>query len=91
MGRPKKVEDFSLLSEEFTASVNSASEDAVRRKISDAALDEVENQKLKREDPDLSSLKEQLKEAGVQYKERSKVNKLKIKYCQELLEGQGKV
>lgn len=86
----QKRDPFENLSDEFKDAMSSMSEVDIRKKVSEVALDEEENIRLKEEDMDLKALKEQVKEASEQYRERSKSNKLKIKFARRVLQDQGK-
>jgi hypothetical protein len=72
------------LAEEWTTKVQSMNWVQIQDEIASIAKDESENKKLKAEDPDLSLLKEQVKEASKQYTEASAMNKAKLEYAIEI-------
>lgn len=84
-----KKNPFDAISEDWRAALESASETEVRAKISETALAEEENQDLKDQDQDLAAAKEQAKEAGAQYADATKINRLKIRYARQLLQSRG--
>jgi hypothetical protein len=63
--------------------------DDLNKLISDTAKGEEENQMAKDEDQELTSAKELAKEAGEQYKEASKQNRLRIQYALRVLSDKG--
>jgi len=91
MARQKKENKFDILPEAFKDAVSSMSEDEIRKRISEVALDEHNNQRLKKEDQDLEQKKVLAKEAGEQYSEATKTNRAKIAYCSMILESRGKI
>jgi hypothetical protein len=92
MGRPKKdANPFADLPEEFRAAIESGTEDEIRRRVAEVAFDEQENQRLKADDVDLQEKKAQAKQAGEQYSDGTKMNRLKIKYAHSVLEARGKI
>ena len=90
MGRKAKA-TFDDLDSDFKDSVASMADEDVKKKVSEVALTEHENPEAQTADQDLEAKKREHTEAGAQYREASKANKLKIKYCHALLESRGKV
>lgn len=89
-GRKAKL-PFEDLDQEFKDLVANLQDDDIRKKMAEVAINEHENQLAKKADQDLESKKEQYKIAGELYKEATKGNKLRIKYCYSILEARGKV
>lgn len=86
----KKVKDpFDAIDSDWKDAVAAMSAGEVNLRIAEVAKGEQENQRLRDEDVDLATLKEQVKEAGAQYSEASKVNKLKIRYAMRVLGDKG--
>lgn len=87
---PKKAKDpFESIPEDWKDAVAASSVDAINARIAEVAKAEEENLRLKGEDFDLASLKEQVKEAGAQYSEATKMNRLKIRYAMRVLGDKG--
>lgn len=92
MARPKKDSNpFAALDEDFRTAIESGTDDEIRRKVSDVAFNEQENQRMKAEDMQLQEAKAAAKEAGEQYSDASKMNKLRIRYAFSVLDARGKV
>lgn len=87
-GRPKK-NPYDLIDEEWKNAVNGATPADINSRISEVAKAEELNQRLKGEDEDLANRKAEAKDAGQQYADATKVNKLKITYAVEVLKGKG--
>lgn len=90
MGRPKKNE-FEDLDSDFKTSIESATDEEIRKKIAQVALNEHENRANKGKDEDLKNAKDKAKEAGRQYAEATAANKARISYAHFILESRGKV
>lgn len=88
-GRPAKGK-FDSLAEEFKEEIEKADAAAIDAKIAEVAKNEEENLKLKKEDQHLAEVKIQYDDAKAGYVEATKANKLKIKYCIEILKARGK-
>ena len=88
-GRPAKNK-FADLDPEFKNQVESASENDLRLRIAEVAMNESDNKRLEKEDQDLAEKKEAVKEAAAGYREASKANNLKIAYIKTILEARGK-
>jgi hypothetical protein len=81
---------FAALTDEFKDAVASSSPEEIMTRIAETAIAEQENQQAKTEDEDLAEKKAAATFAGEQYKEATKMNKLKIKYARRVLEDKGK-
>jgi predicted neutral ceramidase superfamily lipid hydrolase len=91
MKNNKSKDRFEDLDSDYKSAIDSASEEEIRRRISEAALNEAQNQENKKQDQDLKEKKEAAKMAGEQYKEATKSNKLRIGYARSILEARGKL
>lgn len=90
MGRPKKNKDpFEDLPSEWRDSVSGMGREQIDEEIAKVAKNEDENQRAKKDDPDLQNLKWQVKEASAPYREATKMNKLKISYAIQVLGDKG--
>ncbi len=88
MARPKK-DKWADMPEEFKVDIEEMDETAIRSRIAQVALNQAELMAAKILDDDLTSKREAAKEAGAVYREGTKLNKLKIEYCKEVLDGRG--
>lgn len=88
MGRPKgsKKDIFADLDNDFKDAVAAESPEEIRKRIAQVALNEEENRKMKEEDQDLAQAVEAAKIAGEQYREATKMNRLRIKFCSRVLD-----
>lgn len=92
MGRPRKNRSpFEELDQDFKESVDSMSDEDVRKKLSEVAIHEHQNLEAKKQDQDLAQKKVLAQEAGEIYKEATKFNRLRTRYCYQILEQRGKV
>lgn len=90
MARQRKIKDpFEGLDEEFKAAVASMGGQDINLRIAEVAKNEQANQELKAEDEQLNELKAQVKDASAGYREATKLNKLKIKFCRRVLADKG--
>ncbi len=89
MGREPKSK-FEDLDKDYMTSIESATDDEIRAKIAQVALNNAALQEAKGEDQQLAELKEQVKEAGAIYREGAKANKLRIEYARYMLDSRGK-
>lgn len=85
-----KKDPFSIIPEEFKDAVAGGDEAGIRDRIAKCALDDEALRKAQKDDLDLSNLKEQVKLANEPYKEGFKMNRLKVQFCQRVLEDKGK-
>lgn len=92
MGRPKgpKKDKFDALPEEFRDMVAGMTEEAIRAKIAQVALDQEELMKAKEGDTDLADKVEAAKLASEVYRDGTKMNRLRIQFCKRVLEDTGK-
>lgn len=81
---------FKDLDDEFKVAVEQANDGDIKTRIADIALAEQQNSDLKKSDQQLMEAKQAFADAGEQYREATKFNKLKIKYCSHVLESRGK-
>ena len=89
MGRPKgsgTKSPYAELGDEWKDRVSALSYAELDAEIAEIAKNESENQQAKRDDADLASLKEQVKDASAPYREATKANKLKTQYAIEIQE-----
>ena len=75
---------------EWFETLQAASDEEVRQKVTEVAFAEATNQQMKEDDDDLANLKEQVKLASEQYVQGTKLNRAKIKAAKNLLEARGK-
>jgi hypothetical protein len=80
---------FADLSEDFRNTVDAQSRDDIKRTICQVTLDQLELDEAQKADEDYQNLKEQFREAGAVYRDGAKMNKLKIQYAKQALEGKG--
>jgi hypothetical protein len=89
-GRPAKQKDeWADLDDDFKTAVLQSSVEQVNLRIAETAKSEEENKRLKKEDGHLLEMKAQYDEAGAQYKEATKANRLKIRYMVSVLKSRG--
>ncbi len=83
-GRKKKLE-FEELDSEFKDTIASLSDEQIKQRMAEIAMNEQENQNAKKADTDLEEKIAQAKYAGEVYKEATKFNRLRTKYCCEII------
>jgi hypothetical protein len=88
-GRPKKNK-FDDLDTDFKDSVAGMSEEQIRAKLAEVALNQAALMAAKSEDEDLKEKKAIAKEAGAQYSEGTKMNRLRTEFCRQVLGDKGK-
>lgn len=89
---PKQAKDpFEDLPEEFKSAVDDGDEAKLRDLASQTALAQTELMEAKKNDQDLAEKKAIAKEAGVVYRDGTKLNRLKLEYIHEALESRGKL
>ncbi len=86
---PKK-EKFAELPEEFKDAVAGMQEAQIRDRIAKVALDQAALMEAKDLDEDLAEKKEIANEAGAIYRDGTKMNKLKVEFCRQVLGDKGK-
>lgn len=82
-------EELTRLDEGLKEKLDGMSKEELKAFLGQTTLNEMENQKQKKEDQDLAEKKAAAKAAGEKYKEISKANKTRVEYVKYLLEGQG--
>lgn len=87
----KKKEQFADLDSDYRTLIDNMKDSEVRDKIAEVAMNQVELMKNKNEDQHLKEVQETAKEAGSQYREGTKMNRLRIEYARHVLEGRGQV
>jgi len=88
MARSKK-DKFAALDSDFKDAVAQSSPDEIRKRVAQIALDNEALLKAKEEDEDLHEKLEVAKDAGEVYREGTKMNRLRIQFCQRVLEDKG--
>lgn len=86
-----KKDKFADLDSEFKDAVASMTETEIRNKISTVALAQMEVEMKKKADQALQEAVEKAKIAAEGYKESTKMNKLRMKFCRRVLADQGKI
>lgn len=81
---------FKNLDEDFKDLVANMNEDEIRNKIAEVAIAQEELMNAKEDDQDLAEKAEAAKEAGAIYREGSKMNRMRIQFCKQVLEDRGK-
>ena len=90
MGRPKKDKDpFADLDSEFRDSVATGDVAKIRDLIAQTALNQQALEQAQEDDEDLAEKKETVKYAMEPYNDGKRANKLKIKYCRQVLGDKG--
>lgn len=87
----KKKEPFADLDQEFKETIDNMTDEDIKRRVSEVAIAEHENRANKAKDEDLAQKVASAKFAGEQYREATKMNKLRIGYAHAVLEARGKV
>lgn len=86
-----KKSPFADLDQEFKDNVANMSDEEVKRRIAEVAINEHENREAKKKDVDLQDKMATAKMAGEGYRDATKQNKLRIAYAHMVLESRGKV
>lgn len=87
----KKKSPFADLDQDFKDTVANMTDEEVKKRCAEVALAEHENRLAKKADVDLADKAAAAKFAGEQYREATKMNKLRIAYAHFILEARGKV
>lgn len=87
----KKKSPFADLDSEYKSTIENMTEEEIKKRISEVALNEHENVQAKKLDQDLNEKKAAAKMAGQQYADATKMNRLRIAYAHFILEARGKV
>lgn len=90
MPKAPKKDKFADVPEEFRDAVAGMQEAQIRDRIAKVSLDQAALIEAKGNDQDLAAAKEQAKEAGAIYREGTKLNKLKIEFCRQVLGDKSK-
>lgn len=80
---------FIDIPEEFKDAVSGMNVDEINSRIAEVAKDQVTLMKAKKEDGDLLEKREAYKEAGMGYREGTKMNRVKIEYCKQMIDNKG--
>lgn len=86
----KKKSPFADLDQEFKDTIDNMSDEDIKKRVSEVAIAEHENRANKAKDEDLAEKVAAAKFAGEQYREATKMNKLRIAYAHFILESRGK-
>ena len=89
-GRPKKL-PFEDLDQNFKDEVANLTDEQVKQKLAAIAIAEHENREAKKQDQDLESKHIIYRDAGEQYREATKNNRLRTEFCYDILASRGKV
>ena len=89
MAKDKENNSFENVPEEFKDAVLGMNVDEIKQRIAQVALDQVTLMTLKKEDMDLEQARNTYKEAGAQYREGSKMNRVKIEFCKMVIDSKG--
>lgn len=81
---------FELVPQEFQDAVKGMTPEQIKSRIAQVAMDQVELMRAKKEDQDLEEKKEIYKDAGLVYREGTKLNRVKIEFCKSIIDGMGK-
>lgn len=84
-------QELTRLDEGLKERLDSMSKEQLKAFVGQTSLDELENQKQKKEDQDLAEKKAAATAAAAKYKDVTKANKTRIEYAKYLLEGMGVV
>jgi hypothetical protein len=87
----KKKNPFDDLSNEFKDAVAGSTPEQIKQRIAQVAMDDQSLREARDEDQQLAEAKEAAKQAGEVYRDGAKMNRLKIRWCKEVLESKGKV
>jgi hypothetical protein len=91
-GRGRAPKDpYEGLSPEWRAAVDGGTDEEIKAKLAEAALEFRQIEEDKASDGDYVAAKQRLSSAGAQYRERSKAVKLKCKFAKKVLESRGKL
>jgi hypothetical protein len=84
-------EELNRLEEGLKEKLDGMTKEQLKGYLGQVTLNELENQRLKKEDVDLTEKKEAAKAAAAKYKDVTTANKDKTEYVKYLLEGMGVV
>jgi hypothetical protein len=90
-GRVKKDKDpYEGLNPEFKVAVEQGTDEEIRAKLAEVALDQQRLLDLQDKDTDYKQKKEALKIAGELYRDGKKQHKLKVKFAMRVLQSRGR-
>lgn len=91
MGRPKgpKKDKFDVLSDAFKDSIQQNDIEGIKKKISEIAVLESEMRQTLKDDPEVCSAKESLKNLMEPYREDLKAFKLQVQYAIQVMKDKG--
>jgi len=81
--------EFDELDSEYKDGIASMTKEEINNRISEIAKAEAESQAAKKEDQELKEAKLKASVAGEGYRESTKLAKLRIKYCIQILKDRG--
>jgi ABC-type Na+ transport system ATPase subunit NatA len=84
-------DDLNRIEEGLKERLDAMTKEQLQAFVGQTTLNEMENQKQKKEDQDLAEKKAAAKAAGAKYKDVTDGNKAKTEYAKYLLEGMGVV
>jgi len=82
-------QELTRLEDGLKEKLDSMGKEALKAFVGQVTLNEMENQKQKKEDQDLAEKKAAAKAAGQKYKDITDANNTKVEYAKYLLEGMG--
>lgn len=85
-----KKSPFADLDQEYKDGIASMTEEEINKRIAEVAKAEHENRENKKKDQDLKNQQALAKQAGAQYADATKMNRLRIAYGYFILESKGK-
>jgi FtsZ-binding cell division protein ZapB len=88
--RATKKDPFEDLPSDWKDAIAQSSVEEINKRVAELAKGEEENQKAKKDDPDLAEKREALKVASEGYKEATKGYKLRMKWIMQVLGDMGK-
>jgi hypothetical protein len=89
MANKAEKDPFVLVPEEFKDAVEGMDVVEIKQRIAQVSIDQVELMNAKKQDQDLEEKKELYKEAGLVYREGSKLNRVKIEFCKAMIDSKG--
>jgi hypothetical protein len=82
---------FSELDDEFKGAIQGAkTDDEIRRRMAKIAAAQEDNLLAQKRDGHLKECRDAAKEAGAQYREATKFNRLRTQFCVKVLRDRGK-
>lgn len=87
--KKKKSDPFENLDSDYKDTIVSLSVEEINKRIAEVAKNQEENLKLMKDDQDLNEKKEAAKCASDQYREATKMNRLRILYAMRVISDKG--